>query len=70
MALEFNDMLKLAKTVAKANTSAPTVFSFGDKSYSYSEMNEALRAEFKELAPDFRQYKINQNTIKIYYNIS
>ena len=63
MALEFNDVLKLAKTVAKANPSAPTAFSFGEKNYSYNEMNEALRAEFKALAPDFRTYKINQNTI-------
>jgi hypothetical protein len=63
MALEFNDLLKLAKTVAKANPSTPTAYSFGEKNYSYAEMNEALRAEFKALAPDFRHYKINQNTI-------
>jgi len=63
MGLEFNDLLKLAKTVAKANPSAPTAYSFGDKSYSYADMNEALRVEFKALAPDYRTYKINQNTI-------
>lgn len=64
MALEFNDVLKLAKTVAKMNPSSPSAnYSFGGKNYSYDEMNEALRAEFKALAPDFRQYKINQNTI-------
>ena len=63
MALEFKDMLKLAKAVAKANPSAPTAYSFGDKNYSYDEMNEALRVEFQALAPDYRTYKINQNTI-------
>ena len=63
MALKFEDMLKLAKTVAKANPNAPTAYSFGDKTYGYSEMNETLRAEFQELAPDYRNYKINQNTI-------
>lgn len=63
MALEFNDVLKLAKTVAKANPSAPTAYSFGDKNYAYGEMNEALRTEFQALAPDYRTYKINQNTI-------
>ena len=63
MALKFEDMLKLAKTVAKANPSAPTAYSFGDKTFGYSEMNETLRAEFQELAPDYRNYKINQNTI-------
>lgn len=63
MALEFNELLKLAKTVAKANPSAPTAFSFGAKQYSYDEMNEALRAEFAALAPNYREYKKNQNTI-------
>lgn len=63
MALEFKELLKLAKTVAKADPKAPTAFSFGDNNYSYEEMNEALRVEFKALAPDFRTYKINQNTI-------
>jgi hypothetical protein len=61
--MEFNDILKLAKTVAKANPSAPTAYSFGDKSYAYGEMNEALRTEFAALAPNYRTYKINQNTI-------
>ena len=63
MALKFEDMLKLAKTVAKANPNAPTAYSFGDKTFGYSEMNETLRTEFQELAPDYRNYKINQNTI-------
>ena len=63
MALKFEEMLKLAKTVAKANPSAPTAYSFGDRTYGYSEMNETLRTEFQELAPDYRNYKINQNTI-------
>lgn len=63
MALEFNELLKLAKTVGRANASAPTAFSFEGKSFSYDEMNEALRVEFKALAPDYRTYKINQNTI-------
>lgn len=63
MALKFEDMLKLAKTVAKANPNAPTAYSFGDNNYGYSELNETLRLEFQELAPDYRNYKINQNTI-------
>jgi len=63
MGLEFKDLLKLAKTVAKANPSKPVAYSFKDKSYDYSSLNEALRVEFSELAPDYRTYKINQNTI-------
>jgi hypothetical protein len=61
--MEFNDILKLAKTVAKATPSAPVAYSFEDKTYSYGDMNEALRVEFQALAPDYRTYKINQNTI-------
>ena len=61
--MEFNDILKLAKTVAKADPSKPVAYSFGEKSFGYSEMNETLRAEFAALAPDYRTYKINQNTI-------
>lgn len=63
MALEFNELLKLAKTVAKANPSAPVAYSFNDKQYNYSDMQETLRTQFQELAPDYRTYKINQNTI-------
>ena len=63
MALEFKDLLKLSKQVAKANPSAPVAYSFGDKSYNYSEMNEALRTEYAALAGTYRDYKINQNTI-------
>ena len=63
MALEFNDVLKLAKTVARANPSAPIAYSFDGKNYAYEEMNEALRTEFQALAPNYREYKINQNTI-------
>lgn len=63
MALEFKDILKLSKQVAKANPSAPVAYSFGDKNYNYSEMNEALRTEYAALAGTYRDYKINQNTI-------
>lgn len=61
--MNFNDTLQLAKAVAKASKSAPVAYSFGDKTYQYSEMCDTLRDEFKALAPDFRTYKINQNTI-------
>ena len=63
MALQFNDLLTLAKTVAKANPSAPTAYSFGDKNFGYSELQETLRAEFKELAGDYSLYRKNKNTI-------
>jgi hypothetical protein len=63
MALQFNDMLKLAKTVAKANSSSPVAYSFGDKKFSYSELNETLRNEFKEIAGTYALYRENKNTV-------
>lgn len=63
MALEFKQLLTLAKTVAKANPSAPTAYSFGDKNFGYSEMQETLRDEFKELAGTYSLYRENKNTI-------
>lgn len=63
MALQFNDMLTLCKTVAKANPSAPVAYSFGDKSYRYEDLHETARNEFQALAPDYRTYMENQNTI-------
>ena len=63
MALSFEQMLILSKTVAKANPSAPTAYSFNGESFGYRELNETLREEFSLLAPDYRTYKTNQNTI-------
>ena len=63
MALEFKDMLALAKTVAKANPSAPTAYAFGDKNFSYSDLQETLRNEFKEIAGTYSLYRDNKNTV-------
>ena len=63
MALEFKDMLALAKTVAKANPSAPTAYSFGEKNFSYNELQDTLREEFKELAGTYSLYRENKNTV-------
>lgn len=63
MSLAYNDLLKLAKTVAKADPYAPTAYSFEGSSYGYYELNETLRNELNELAPDYRTYKENQNTL-------
>lgn len=63
MALEFKDMLTLAKTVAKANPSAPTAYAYGDKKYSYNELQDTLREEFKEIAGTYSLYRENKNTV-------
>lgn len=63
MALEFNELLKLAKSVAKANPSVATAFSFKDKTYSYNELQDTLREEFKEIAGNYSLYRQNKNTV-------
>lgn len=63
MALEFNQLLTLAKNVAKATPSAPVAYSFNGKNYSYGDMEKSLQKELHDLAPDYRTYKFNQNTI-------
>lgn len=63
MALEFKDMLTLTKLVANAKPSAPVAYSYGDKQFSYSDLADTVRSEFAALAPDYRTYKVNQNTI-------
>ena len=63
MALGFNDMLSLAKTVARANPSTPTAYSFGEKKFGYDELQETLRAEFNELAGTYALYRENKNTV-------
>lgn len=61
--LERKDLVALAKTVAKADSSAPTAYSFQGESFSYEALNETLRKEFNEYAGSFREYKMNQNLI-------
>ena len=63
MGLNFNDLLTLAKTVAKATPSAPVAYSYGENKYSYSELQDTLRKEFKELAGTYALYRDNKNTI-------
>ena len=63
MALQFNELLQLAKTVAHANPSTPTAYSYGDKKFSYSELQETLRNEFKEIAGTYSLYRQNKNTV-------
>ena len=63
MALEFNELVKLAKTVAKANPSAPVAYSYGEDKFSYAELQDTLRKEFKELAGTYSLYRQNKNTI-------
>ena len=61
MGLQLDQLVKLATAAVKATPSAS--FSWEGTSYTRDELNETLRQELKALAPDYRTYKINQNTI-------
>lgn len=61
--LNTKDLITLAKTVAKANPSAATAYSFGQNQYSYSELDETLRAELREIAGTYSLYRENKNIL-------
>ncbi|AXF52476.1 MAG: hypothetical protein [Caudoviricetes sp.] len=63
MALSRKDLFTLAKTVAKADPHSQVAYSFGDEKFSYSDLNETLRAELKEIAGTYQLYRENQNTV-------
>ena len=63
MALDRNNLVALAKQVAKANPSAPTAYSFNGENLSYEALDETLRRELNELAGTHAQYRENKNLI-------
>lgn len=63
MALNYTDLLKLAKITANANSTSPVAYSFGNETYSAEEVNETLRNELRALAGSYSLYRENKNTI-------
>ncbi len=61
--LDKKNLFELAKTVAHANPTSQVAYSFGDKKFSYSDLNETLRTEFKEIAGTYALYRENKNTV-------
>lgn len=61
--LDRQNLVQLMKTVAKADPSAPTAYSFGGQNLSYDALNETLRRELNELAGTYALYRENKNTI-------
>lgn len=61
--MNYNDLRALARIAVTADPSAPTAYSFGEEKFTLDQVNSALQAEFQKLAPDYRSYKENQNTI-------
>jgi hypothetical protein len=63
MALDRKNLFTLAKTVANANPSSMTAYSFGEEKFSYSDLNETLREELKAIAGTYALFRENKNTI-------
>ena len=63
MALEFNQLVTLAKTVAKADPASPVAYSLNDKSYSYGDLQTTLRNELNEIAGTYALYRENKNKV-------
>lgn len=57
--MEIKDLKKLAHAAA---SKTPLTYS-ADESYSADQVNDALRAQFALLAPDYKGFRRNQNTI-------
>ncbi len=63
MALDRKNLFTLAKTVANANPSSMTAYSFGEEKFSYSDLNETLREELRAIAGTYALFRENKNTI-------
>lgn len=63
MALQDKDLLALMKTVANADPSAPTAYSYNNENYSYSLLNDTLRDELNEIAGTYQLYRENKNRV-------
>ena len=61
--LDRKNLVQLMKTVAKADPSTPTAYSFNGESLSYDALNETLRRELNELAGTYSLYRDNKNLI-------
>lgn len=61
--LDRDNLLALAKVVAKADPTAPISYSWNGESLSYDVLNETLRNEFNEIAGTYSQYRENKNLI-------
>lgn len=61
--MNYNDLRSLTLALVKADSSNPVAYSFGEKNYSYSDLQETLRAELNELAGTYNLYRQNQVTL-------
>lgn len=57
MALQYNDLVSLMNTIARANPTAPVAYSFNGTNYSYQDLNDTLRKELNEFVGDYRHFR-------------
>ena len=63
MALNFKDLVVLAKTAANANPASPVAYSFGEEKFSYADLCDTLRSELHELVGTYSLWRENKNTV-------
>ena len=63
MALNKKDLITLGKMAANADSSSPVAYSFGEEKYSYEDLNNAFRAQLKEIAGTPALYRENKNLV-------
>ena len=56
-------LIKLGLIAANANSNAPVAYAWNGEDYSYDQVNEALRAELKNIAGTYALFRENKNTI-------
>lgn len=61
--MELKDIIQLAKATAKSTSSAPVAFSYGDKKYSYEDLNDTLRTELNKIAGTYQLFRDNKNKL-------
>lgn len=63
MALDRENLFTLGKALARAKASAPVAYSFGEKKYSYSDLNGTFRDELNALVGTYSLYRENKNVL-------
>ena len=63
MALDRDNLFTLGKALARAKASAPVAYSFGEKNYSYSDLNGTFRDELNALVGTYALYRENKNVL-------
>lgn len=59
--MEFNELVKLGKVLAKATPAAPVAYSFGNDQVSYADLNDTFNKEVAEMVGDYYKYEANKN---------